>query len=148
MKVLKSKDLQKLNLSLGANSLAYEVNGYRQEARIFLLEQQQSLVLVDFDGTMTKSDVLGLMTGVMYDWTHKGVVKVVQQLQSRGFLVVYLTMRSYEMVGIIGVDWRREIVGEMGRNYGGNCEGIYKRIYACFMRKFVKLFLRFMGGKL
>jgi phosphatidate phosphatase PAH1 len=119
MKVLKSKDLQKLNLSLGANSLAYEVNGYRQEARIFLLEQNQSLVLVDFDGTMTKSDVLGLMTGVMYDWTHKEVVRVVQQLESRGFLVVYLTMRSYEMVGIFGVDCggfsggnRRELWGK------------------------------------
>ena len=136
MKVLKSKDLQKLNLSLGANSLAYEVNGYRQEARIFLLEQNQSLVLVDFDGTMTKSDVLGLMTGVMYDWTHKEVVKVVQQLESRGFLVVYLTMRSYEMVGIIGVDWG-DFVWEIGGNYGGNLDGNYKRIYGGLMREFV-----------
>jgi phosphatidate phosphatase PAH1 len=47
---------------------------------------------------MTKSDILGLMTGIIYDWTHTGVVKLIQMLQQKGYLVVYLTMRSYEMV--------------------------------------------------
>jgi len=74
---LKSNDIQNLDLNIGSNKIVYEVENHKQEARIFLYKSDQKIVLIDFDGTITKSDVMGLMTGLIYDWTHDGVIRLI-----------------------------------------------------------------------
>jgi len=47
---------------------------------------------------MTKSDVIGIVSGILIDWTHKGVINLIKMFESKGYIVIYLTCRSYEMV--------------------------------------------------
>lgn len=74
----------------------------RQEitARIFLWPSTAKIVISDIDGTITKSDALGhIMPLFGNDWSQPGIVKLLTQISSNGYQIVYLSARSIVQAG-------------------------------------------------
>ena len=64
--------LQKFELKEGVNDIEYIVDGFSIQSNIFLWNYTDKIVISDFDGTITRSDMIGQI-GVYFgiDWTHK-----------------------------------------------------------------------------
>lgn len=79
---LSSDQLVSLNLNEGSNEITYSVTSNLQgeqvlNAKIFLWNYYDRIVISDIDGTITKSDVLGQIMPMMGgDWSHPGVVNL------------------------------------------------------------------------
>lgn len=93
--------LDKLNLKMGNNFLEFQVvtaSGSRvgTEATIFMLNSTQKFVVSDIDGTVTKSNLRGLVLPALgfSDWKHSGVVELYSKIQDRGYMIMYLTSRA------------------------------------------------------
>lgn len=93
--------LEQLGLRPGMNSLEYRVETstgtvVTSQASIFLLNNTAKIVVSDIDGTVTKSDVRGLILPALGldDWKHSGVVKLYQKIRDQGYTMLYLTNRA------------------------------------------------------
>lgn len=53
--------ITKFNLKLGKNSIMFKVSRVTLEAQIYLFSLQDKIIISDFDGTMTKTDIMGLV---------------------------------------------------------------------------------------
>ena len=51
-------------------------------------------MISDFDGTITRSDVIGFFSGKLYDCYHEDVFKLMHKLEEKNIHVIYLSMRS------------------------------------------------------
>lgn len=93
---LTSEQLRSLNLRYGANDIVFKLSGINQklEAKIFLWNQDEKIIISDVDGTITKSDVRGhIYSFVGKDWTHKGVAHLYTKIARNGYRLLYLTTR-------------------------------------------------------
>lgn len=92
------EQLAALDLQEGRNSITFR-NGIQEvTANVFLYDWNKRFVVVDVDGTITKSDVLGqLMSLVGKDWTHLGIAQLLSAIKANGYEVLYLSARSIFM---------------------------------------------------
>ena len=97
-----SKELKDMNLNNGRNEAALIVEdlGIEIPFAIYLLNQTNSLVITDVDGTITKSDTNHLIShGIVidlsmgYDVYHDGVVELFDKVNKRGYTLIYLSKR-------------------------------------------------------
>ena len=92
---LTSAQLQALNLQPGPNRMSFTVNRATCRAHMHYWPHSVPVVISDIDGTITKSDALGHMFGMIgRDWTHPGVAKLYTDIAANGYNIVYLTSRS------------------------------------------------------
>jgi phosphatidate phosphatase LPIN len=64
-------------------------------ASIYLVDENQPLIISDIDGTITKEDVLGqLYPMIGKSFLHPGILPFYEALAKRGYQIIYLTARS------------------------------------------------------
>ena len=91
--------LKHFHLILGCNKVICKnrSSGVSAEFSIFLYEGSDQIIVMDVDGTVTRSDVRGYVESVyfgIYNYTHHGIVAFLNALQeSSGCHVLYLTSR-------------------------------------------------------
>ena len=131
--------LAKLPLGEGRNQLEYVLegnNGSSVSADIWLWDATDQLVVFDIDGTITKSDVRGLVANQLQeatsflsnaltslssednavsaaldtDYIHDGVVEAALQIALSGYRILYLTARPITMA-----DKTRHFLASLGR---------------------------------
>ena len=94
-----SETLKQLHLNLGCNKVTCKnrATGTSADFSLFLYESSDQIIVMDIDGTITRSDVRGYVESVyfgMYNYTHDGIVAFLNALQeSSGCHVLYLTSR-------------------------------------------------------
>jgi len=97
---LTSDELKQLGLRYGKNEIRYEVFTALQgtgvtEALVYLWKYDDRIVVSDIDGTVTKSDVVGQLSNVLYiDYTHSGIHNLYDQIQRNGYKFLYLSSRG------------------------------------------------------
>ena len=92
---LTSDQLKALNLKPGPNRMSFAVNRATCQAYMHYWSYNAPVVISDIDGTITKSDALGHMFGMIgRDWTHPGVAKLYTDIAANGYNLLYLTSRS------------------------------------------------------
>merc|ERR1719481_2541917 len=96
-----SEQLSWLNLRYGQNNLTYMVapdigKPVAVDCKIYLVDDIKKIVITDIDGTITKSNVPGLILPVLglSDWKHNGVVNLYNRITDQGYLMLYLTNRA------------------------------------------------------
>jgi len=86
-------------LKKGLNKVVFTVEslllGMQQiEGRIYYYDADVKLVVSDVDGTVSISDVIGLASYfVGFDWVHPGICELYNNVEKRGYQMVYLTAR-------------------------------------------------------
>ena len=90
--------LEKFELKEGTNEIQYIVDGYTINSNIYLWNYSDKIVISDFDGTVTRSDVIGQI-GVYFglDWTHKYIAKLYSHIAKNGYKMLYVTARTMYM---------------------------------------------------
>ena len=93
-----SNILEKFELKEGKNEIQYIFDGYIENSSIFLWNYNDKIVISDFDGTVTRSDVIGQI-GVYFgiDWTHKYIAKLYSHIVKNGYKMLYVTARTMYM---------------------------------------------------
>lgn len=97
---LSSEQIKKLKLKYGKNEIKYEVFSMLQgtgviEAMVYLWKHDDKIVVSDIDGTVTKSDVVGHISNVLYiEYTHSGIHNLYDQIQRNGYKFLYLSSRG------------------------------------------------------
>ena len=92
--------LEKFDLKEGKNEIEFIVDGFTVSSNIYLWNYTDKIVISDFDGTVTRSDVIGQI-GVYFgiDWTHKYIAKFYSHISNNGYKFLYLTARTMYMQG-------------------------------------------------
>lgn len=95
---LPSHILEKMDLKEGMNEIQYIVDGFTINSNIYLWNYSDKIVISDFDGTVTRSDVIGQI-GVYFgiDWTHKYIAKLYSHIVNNGYKILYVTARTMYM---------------------------------------------------
>jgi hypothetical protein len=94
-----SEVLRNLGLLRGKNVVLFECTCFKLKAEcsVFLWSVTDRVVVVDIDGTLTKSDVRGYVETVYmgrYDYVHEGAVSYFSSLEEDyGVCILYLTSR-------------------------------------------------------
>jgi phosphatidate phosphatase LPIN len=97
---LKSDQLVKLNLKAGRNSIKFvctsRLSGEQVlNADIYLWDYKDKIIISDVDGTITRSDVLGLIMPLIgKDWSHEGITQLYSKISENGYKILYLTARA------------------------------------------------------
>jgi len=93
--------LAKLGLKMGANPIVYRVTTatgtlVTTSAVVHLLNNTARIVVSDIDGTVTKSNIRGMILPALglSDWKHKGVVELYQKIAEQGYTILYLSNRA------------------------------------------------------
>ena len=90
--------IEKFELKEGINDIEYIVDGYTIQSNIYLWNYTDKIVISDFDGTITRSDMLGQLGGYFgYDWTHKYIAKFYSHIVNNGYKMLYVTARTMYM---------------------------------------------------
>lgn len=97
-----SEELEMLNLKPGRNSIRYEMihacnndRRYTVKADIHLWNISDKVVVVDIDGTVTKTDVAGFGAEKLgYEYIHAGVCEAVSVIARNGYRILFLTSRA------------------------------------------------------
>ncbi|KII71959.1 Phosphatidate phosphatase LPIN2 [Thelohanellus kitauei] len=93
-KTLSSESIEKLGLRDGENSVTFSITT-RYQAKIFLWNYTDRIIISDVDGTITRSDILGLMLPIIgKDWTQGGVSKLFTSIHNNGYKIIYLSART------------------------------------------------------
>jgi phosphatidate phosphatase LPIN len=94
-----SEMLSNLKLNLGINKISYHVScswrgAQKLTGTIYYLPKDVKIVVSDFDGTITKSDLLGHVMPIFgKDWTHSGVAQLYSNIGKNGYLFLYMSSR-------------------------------------------------------
>ena len=98
---LSEAELTKYNLQRGCNEMVFSVTTQFQgtsrcQCNVFVWDQQDKIVVSDIDGTITKSDVRGMLLPLIGfgDWAQGEVASLFSKISSNGYKVVYLSARS------------------------------------------------------
>jgi len=97
---LSSDQIKSLKLNPGKNEISFIVSSRYQGTHvlttdIYLWDSEDKVFISDLDGTITRSDVLGHIFPLFgKDWSHKGVVKLYNDIVKNGYKVIYLTARA------------------------------------------------------
>ena len=128
--------LEKFDLKEGMNEIQYIVDGFTINSNIFLWNYSDKIVISDFDGTVTRSDVIGQI-GVYFgiDWTHKYIAKLYSHIVNNGYKMLYVTARTMYMqkstknsLSSINQDGFLMPVGPMMMNESGYVDAIKTEI--------------------
>ena len=92
---ISSNYLEKFELKEGMNDIEYIVDNSSIHSNIYLWNYYDKIVISDFDGTITRSDVFGQI-GVYFgiDWTHKYIAKLYSHITNNGYKMLYITART------------------------------------------------------
>ena len=91
--------LKRLLLKEGKNEMIFvyktdSINKKSVKCRAFLWENTEKIVISDIDGTITRSDVLGMILPFFgKSWNHKGVTKLYENIHKNGYKFIYMTSR-------------------------------------------------------
>jgi len=95
------EQLAKLGLRMGSNPIEYRVTTssgsmVTTSAIIHLMNITAKLVVSDIDGTVTRSNLRGMLLPALglSDWKHSGVVELYRKIADQGYHIVYLTNRA------------------------------------------------------
>jgi len=97
---LSNDQIKLLNLQYGRNEISFVVTSryqgtYTLVSDLYLWDSEDKIVISDLDGTITRSDVLGQFFPMFgKDWSHKGVVKLFNEIDARKYKILYLTARA------------------------------------------------------
>lgn len=95
-----SEQLRSLHLKEGCNSVSYTIESRLQgkqtiSANIFLWKSSSRVVISDVDGTITKSDALGIFLPMFgKDWSHRGIANLFSHIDRNGYRILFLSSRS------------------------------------------------------
>ena len=99
---LTTEQLLGLHLNQGVNIAHYvlrENPAVNVCGKIYFWNHNSKIVVTDIDGTLTKSDLLGIL--LFYfgrDWTRGGSVYFFNLLHQRGYKIIYLSARSFPQI--------------------------------------------------
>lgn len=94
-----SQQLKSLNLRFGINTITYTVNTNLQGSQtmsghIYYWPSDANIIVSDIDGTITKSDFLGLvMPMIGKEWSQPGITSLYTNVKKNGYHILYLTAR-------------------------------------------------------
>jgi len=94
------EQLRKMDLKQGKNEICFVVEtslGGIQilKSNIYYWPPTVKLIVWDIDGTITKSDILGvILPRLGIDWYHKGVIDLIDKMTCNGYKIIYLTARA------------------------------------------------------
>ena len=99
---LTPEQYMKLNLKPGRNEIIYSITSQyhgttKIESAIYLYNYSDKLVVSDIDGTITRSDALGMLlpaVGAGTGWTHTGVATLYNRIRENDYKFVYLSSRA------------------------------------------------------
>ena len=119
---LSSADLEGMALRPGKNSIRYEMihslnndRRYSVRADIHLWNFWDKIVVVDIDGTVTKTDVAGFGAEKLgYEYIHQGVCEAVSHIAKLGYRILFLTSRAITLA-----QSTREFLRSIGFANGG-----------------------------
>ena len=92
--------IRKMDLKQGKNEICFAIEttlGGIQilKSNIYFWPHNIKMILWDIDGTVTKSDILGvILPRIGIDWNHDGVIELIDRMSSQGYKIVYLTARA------------------------------------------------------
>ena len=92
-------------LNYGRNEIEYRLTSdptKKVESTVYFWNYNENIVIVDVDGTVTRSDVLGHVLpriGVSY-WAQDDVASLMTNIAKNGYKILYLTCRN------IGYAWK------------------------------------------
>ena len=89
-----SEHLSQMNLNYGKNTVQFKIKTpyygtHVLVADIYLWNYNDKIIISDYDGTITRTDVIGMFFG----WTHKKVALLYNNLDRNGYKIIYLTAR-------------------------------------------------------
>lgn len=94
-------DLRSLNLKSGKNKIDFELHTNCLfstniiSSFIYLWDSNSKVLISDIDGTITRSDILGLILPQFgIDWTQKNIIKLYTDVVRNGYKIIYLTSRA------------------------------------------------------
>jgi len=98
---LYQKELFNLNLSLGCNEVVFSTTSQYQgttrcSCNVFVWRQKDKIIISDIDGTITKSDVRGMILPLIgvADWAQGEVTHLYSKIAENGYKILYLSARS------------------------------------------------------
>lgn len=90
-----STQLKQLGLIDGFNEIKFVCENQELKSSIYLWKSDSKIIITDVDGTITRSDVLGMVLPIFgADWSHAGVTDLYRSLYKNGYKILYLTARS------------------------------------------------------
>jgi len=84
-----------MNLHWGMNKIEFQLEGSILSAEIYLLSDNDKIIVSDVDGTLTKNDIGGLINNTLgREYLHEGYATLLQKIHDNGYFIIWLTMRS------------------------------------------------------
>jgi len=98
---LNKDELLGLNLKLGCNEVVFSTTSQYQGTtrcfcNVFVWEQSDKIIISDIDGTITRSDVRGMIFPLigLADWAQGEVTSLYTKISENGYKILYLSARS------------------------------------------------------
>ena len=93
-----SSMLSSMNLTMGCNNIIFKhrLTGISISCDIWLYDCEDTIVIMDIDGTVTKSDVRGYIETVFlnyYSYVHSGLASFLTDIDKQGLKIIFLTSR-------------------------------------------------------
>ena len=94
--------IKKLELNEGINSISFAIKTFLGgiqilKSNLFFWKYPPNLkfILWDIDGTITKSDILGvILPRLGFNWNHENVIEFINKLYNNNYKIIYLTARA------------------------------------------------------
>ena len=94
------EQIKKMNLKEGKNEICFAIETFwggiqTIKSNIYFWSYRVKMILWDIDGTITRSDVLGvILPRLGFNWNHDGVIELIDKMNNNGYKIVYLTARA------------------------------------------------------
>jgi phosphatidate phosphatase LPIN len=94
------EQIKALDLKQGKNEICFAIETYLGgiqilKSNLYFWPHNIKIILWDIDGTVTKSDILGvILPRIGIDWYHEGVIDLINKMSSNGYKILYLTARA------------------------------------------------------
>ena len=94
------EQIKKMDLNKGKNEICFAIETYLGgvqiiKSNIYFWPHDIKMILWDIDGTVTKSDILGvILPRIGINWNHEGVIELINKMNENGYKIVYLTARA------------------------------------------------------
>ena len=111
------EQIKKMDLKKGKNEISFAIETYLGgvqiiKSNIYFWSYNIKMILWDIDGTVTKSDILGvILPRIGINWNHDGVIELINKMHENGYKIVYLTARA-----IFQSDATHEFLGNIEQN--------------------------------
>ena len=98
--------IKKMELNIGRNEICFVINTYlggiqTLKSDVYFwsyknnINEKLKFILWDIDGTITKSDILGvILPRIGIDWNHDNVIELINKLSENNYKIIYLTARA------------------------------------------------------